>query len=75
MKAVKANLYESRIYGSKPQVVKLFIDDGKGNTVERNWNIVFDQDSIIGSLKADKVTGPDPLIVSFDASTIATTEE
>ncbi len=74
MKAVKANLYEWRIYGSNTQILKIFIDDGKGNTVERNWNIVFNQDTLVGTLNADKVTWPDPLVVSFDASTIEATE-
>lgn len=73
--AEKANIYVVRVYGAKTQVLKLFIDDKKGNTVERSWTIAFNQDTLIGALKADKVTGLDPLTVGFDASAITATKE
>jgi hypothetical protein len=75
MEAVKSNTYTARVYGPKPQVVKIFVDDKKGNTTEKVWNISFNQDVLIGGLKADKTTGTDPLVVSFDASTISATVE
>ncbi len=29
MEAVKSNIYTARVYGPKPQIVKIFIDDKK----------------------------------------------
>jgi PKD repeat protein len=72
--AIKSNLFGARIYGPKPQTLKVFIDDRKGNTTEKTWNIIFDQAPIRGELQANKATGTDPLVVSFDASTITASQ-
>lgn len=73
--ATKANVFSTRVFGPKEQTLKLFIDDKKWNTVEKTWTISFDIPSLIGELKADKVTGNDPFNVQFDASTITATED
>jgi PKD domain len=75
MKAENANLYSARVYWPKQQDLELFIDDKKWNTVQKNWTIVFNQETLVGELKADKVTGNDPLTIWFDASTITATKE
>lgn len=74
LEAVKSNLFTARVYGPKPQTLKIFIDDGKWNTAEKTWAITFNQDPLRGKLAADKVTGTDPLTVQFDASTITATQ-
>ena len=75
MKAESANLFSARVYWPKQQELELFIDDKKWNTVQKNWTIVFNQDSLVWELRADKVTGLDPLTVWFDASAITATKE
>lgn len=75
MKAESANLFSARVYWPKQQELELFIDDKKGNIVQKSWTIKFNQDSLIGELKADKVTGVDPLTIWFDASAITATKE
>lgn len=75
MKAEKANLFTARIYGSKPQTIKIFVDDGNWNTAEKVWNITFNQEPLIGELITDKVTWVEPLTVGFDASTVTATQD
>ena len=74
MNAAKSNIFIGRAYGPKPQQMKVIIDDGKGNLSEKVWTITFNQSALRGSLLADPVTGIEPLVVSFDASTISTTD-
>lgn len=74
LQAVKSNLFTARVYGPKAQTLKVFIDDGKGNTTEKTWAVTFNQDPLRGKLTSDKATGTDPLTVQFDASTITATQ-
>lgn len=74
MEATQANTFSERVYWTAPQSIKLFIDDNKWNTITKTRNITFNIDNLIWTLRADKVTGTDPLNVSFDASAIRATQ-
>lgn len=74
MNAVKSNVFIGRAYWPKTQQVKVIVDDGKGNLSEKIWTIAFNQTPLRGSLLAEPVTWVEPLVVTFDASTISTTD-
>lgn len=74
MNAAKSNIFIGRAYGPKPQQIKIIIDDGKGNLSERVWTLTFNQSPLRWSLIANPVSWVEPLAVTFDASTISTTD-
>lgn len=72
--AIKSNIFIGRAYWPKQQQMKVIIDDRKGNLSEKIWTISFNQSPLRGSLLAEPVTWIEPLVVTFDASTISTTD-
>lgn len=79
MQTVKSNVFTARIYAPNTQAastqrIRVIVDDGKGNISETTWNIVFNKTSLRWSMVANPITGTEPLVVSFDASSIVPTD-